>query len=157
MMEIDPLLVASGYRTWRNIPLTHGSTRVTPGADVLVPQESKHSTGWDAEELFFMGLPDQAQNATIPVVSAMLAVRWLEANVVKTEQEMAVPTPEQLSRVSISKRLDLFKTICKILRIPKEIERVSARQRLMPWFRAVMTSWMYERAKRRFSRNREAD
>ena len=103
-----------------------------------------------------MGLPDQAQNATIPVVSAMLAVRWLEANVGKTEQEMAVPTPEQLSRVSISKRLDLFKTICKILRIPKEIERVSARQRLMPWFRAVTTSWMYERAKRRFSRNREA-
>ena len=26
----------------------------------------------------------------------------------------------------------------------------------MPWFRAVMTSWMYERAKRHISRNTEA-
>ena len=26
----------------------------------------------------------------------------------------------------------------------------------MPWFRAVMMSWMYERAKRHMSRNREA-
>ena len=26
----------------------------------------------------------------------------------------------------------------------------------MPWFRAVMTSWMYERAKRHMSRNTEA-
>ena len=24
MMEVEPLLVASGYRTWRNILLTHG-------------------------------------------------------------------------------------------------------------------------------------
>ena len=24
MMEVEPLLIASGYRTWRNILLTHG-------------------------------------------------------------------------------------------------------------------------------------
>ena len=57
-----------------------------------------------------MELPDQAQNVTILVVNAMLAVRWLEANAGITEQEIAMPTPEQLSRVSISKRLDLFET-----------------------------------------------
>ena len=51
-----------------------------------------------------MGLPDQAQNVTILVVSAMLAVRWLEANAGTTEQEMAVPTREKLSRVSLSKK-----------------------------------------------------
>ena len=62
MMEIEPLLVASGYRTWRNV------------------------------------------------------------------QEMAVPTSEQLSRVSISKKLDLFRTTCIILRIPKEIEKIWTRQ-----------------------------
>ena len=57
-----------------------------------------------------MELPYQAQNVTILVVNAMLAVRWLEANAGITEQEIAMPTPEQLSRVSISKRLDLFET-----------------------------------------------
>ena len=54
-----------------------------------------------------MGLPDQTQNVAILVFSAVLAVRWLEANAGMTEQEMAVPTPEQLS---LSKKLDLFKT-----------------------------------------------
>ena len=44
-----------------------------------------------------MGLPDQTQNVTILLVSAMLALRWLEANARTTYQEMAVPTPEQLS------------------------------------------------------------
>ena len=126
-----------------------------PDADVLVPKRANLVLVWDAEELFSMGLPDQAQNVTIMVVSAMLAVRWLEANAGTTEQEMAVPTPEQLSRVSISKRLDLFKTTCKILRIPKEIERIWTRHRLMPWFRALMTAWVYEHAKRHLSRNTE--
>ena len=86
----------------------------------------------------------------------MLAVRWLEANAGTTEKEMAVPTPEQLSRVSVSKKLDLFKTTCKIFRIPKAIERICARRRLMPWFRAVMTKCVCERAKRHMSRNTEA-
>ena len=88
---------------------------------------------WDVEELYSTGLPDQNQQVPIVVVSAMLAVRWLEANADTSEQET-----------------------CKVLRIPKAIERIWSRQRLMPWFRAVMTSWMYERAKRHMSRNTEA-
>ena len=48
--------------------------------------------------------------------------------------------------------LDLFRTTCKVLRIPRVIERIWSRQRLMPWFRAVM----YEGAKRHMSRNTEA-
>ena len=104
---------------------------------------------YDTEDLFSMELPGQAQNVTKLVVSAMLAVWWLEANAGMTEQEI-------LSRVRISKRLDLFKTTFKVLRIPKETERMWGRQRLMPWFRAVMTAWVYERAKRHMSRNTEA-
>ena len=103
-----------------------------------------------------MGLSDQAQNVTILLVSVMLLVRWLEANLGTTEQEMAVPHPEQLSGVTLSKRLDLFRTTCKVLRTPKAIERICARQRLMPWFRAVTTAWVYERAKRHMSQNTEA-
>ena len=111
---------------------------------------------WDVEELYSTGLPDQNQQVSIVVVSAMLAVRWLEANAGTSEQETAVPTPEQLSNVKMNRSLDLFRTTCKILRIPKAIERIWSRQRLMPWFRAVMKSWTYERAKRHMSRNTEA-
>ena len=67
-----------------------------------------------------------------------------------------MPTPEQLSRVSLSKRLDLFRTTCKILRIPKALERICALPRLMPWFRAEMTAWVCKRAKRHMSLNTEA-
>ena len=72
----------------------------------------------------YTGLPDQNQPVSIVVVSAMLAVRWLEANAGMGEQEMTVPTPEQLSSVKFNHSLDLFKTICRVLRIPKAIERI---------------------------------
>ena len=102
-----------------------------------------------------MWLPDQNQQVSIVVVSAMLAMRWLEANAGTGEQKTDVPTPEQLSNVKMNRNLDLFRTTCKILRIPKAIGRIWSRQRLMPWFRARTTSWMYERAKRHMSRNTE--
>ena len=95
---------------------------------------------WNVEELYSTGLSDQNQQVSIVVVSAMLAVRWLEANAGTGEQETAVPTPEQLSNVKMNRSLDLFRTTYKILRIPKAIERIWSRQKLMPWFRAVMTS-----------------
>ena len=93
---------------------------------------------------------------SIVVVSAMLAVRWLEANTGTSEQETTVPMPEQLSSVKFNHTLDLFRATCRVVRIPKAIERIWARQILMPWFRAVMTLWMYELAKRHMSRNTEA-
>ena len=111
---------------------------------------------WDVEELYLTGLPDQNQQVSIVVVSAMLAVRWLEANPGTSEQETAVRTPEQLSNVKTNRNLDLLRTTCKALRKPKAIERIWSRQRLMPWFRVVMTSWMYEREKRHMTRNTEA-
>ena len=157
MMEIESLWIASGYRTWRNILLTHGEYPCHCLVQTFwYPKRAKLVLVWDAGELFSMRLPDQAQNVTILVISAMLAVRWLEANAETTEQELAVPTPEQLSKVSVSKKLELFKTTCKVLGIPKAIERKWARQILMPWFRAVMTAWVYELAKRHMSLNTEA-
>ena len=67
-----------------------------------------------------------------------------------------MPTPGQLSNVKMNNSLDLFRTTCKVRRIPETIERIWSRQRLMSWFRAEMTSWMYERAKRHMSRKTEA-
>ena len=157
LMEVEPLLGASGYRTRRNIVRTHGEYPCHCLAQTLwYPKRGNLMLVWDVEELYSTGLPDQNQQVSIVVVSAMLAVRWLEANADTNDQETAVPTPEQLSNVKMSRELDLFRTTCKVLRIPKAIERIWSRQRLMPWFRAVMTSWMYERAKRHMSRNTEA-
>ena len=82
------------------------------------------------EELYSTGLPDQNQQVSIVVVSAMLAVIKLEANAGTIEQETAVPTPEQLSNVKMNRNLDLFRTSCKVLRIPKAIKRIWSRQRL---------------------------
>ena len=157
MMEVEPLLGASGYRTRRNILMTYGEYPCHCLAQTLwYPKRGNLVLVWDTEELYSTGLPDQNQKVSIVVVSAMLAVRWLEANAGTSEQETAMPTREQLSNVKMNRNLDLFRTTCKILRIPKALERISSRQRLMPSFRAVMTSWMYERAKRHMSRNTEA-
>ena len=86
------------------------------------------------------GLGNQAQPVSVLVVSAMIAVRWLEANAGTSEQEMDIPTPKQLNSVNFNNELDFFKTTCKFPKIPKAFEMVWMRQRLMTWFRAVMTS-----------------
>ena len=157
MMEVEPLLGASGYRTRRNILMTHGEYPCHCLAQTLwYPKRGNLVLVWDVEEFYSTGLPDQNQQVSIVMVSAMLAVRWLEANAGTSEQETAVPTPEQLSNVKMNHDLDLFRTTCKVLTIPKAIERIWSRQKLMPWFRAVITSWMYERAKRHMSKNTEA-
>ena len=150
VMEVEPLLGASGYRTRRNILMTHRAQTLR------YPKRGNLVLVWDLEEWYSTGLRDQNQQVSIVVVSAMLTVRWLEANAGTSEQPTAVPTSEQLSNVKMNHSLDLFRTTCKVLRIPKAIERIWSRQIMMPWFRAVMTSWMYERAKCHMSRNTEA-
>ena len=157
IMMVEPLQGASGYRTRRNILITHGEYPCHCLAQTLwYPKRGNLVLVWDVEELYSTGLPDQNQPVSIVVVTAMLAVRWSEANAGTNEQETAVPTPEQLSNVKMSHNLDLFRETCKILRIPKAIEKIWSRRRLMSWFPEVMTSWMYERAKRHMSRNTEA-
>ena len=131
-----------------------GSILVTVWRRRCVTQvrEPGFSMGSGGVELYSTGSPDQNQPVSIVVVSAMLAVRCLEDNADKT----TMPTPEQLSSVKCNHTSDFFRTTCKFLRIPRAIERIWARQKLMPWFRAVMVSWRYERAKRHMSRNPQA-
>ena len=137
--------------------MTHGEYPCQCLAQTLwYPKRGNLLLVWDVEELYSTGLPDQNQPGSIVVVSAMLAVRWLEINAGTSKQETAVPTPEQLSNVKMKNNLDLFTNTWKGLRIPKAIKRLWSEQRLMPWFRSLMTSWMYKRAKRHLSRNTEA-
>ena len=125
IMEVEPLLGASGYWTRRNILMTHGEYPCHCLAQTLwYPKRGNLVLVWDVAELYSTGLPDQNQQVSIVVFSAMLAVRWLEVNAGTSGQEMAVPTPEQLSNVKMNRNLDLFRTTCKVLRIPKAIERI---------------------------------
>ena len=76
MREIEPLLIGSGCRTWRNVLLTHKEYTCQFLAQTFwYPKRANLVLVWDAGELTSVGLPDQAQNVSIFVVSAMLAVK----------------------------------------------------------------------------------
>ena len=64
----------------------------------------------------------------------------------KENNREEAPTREQLQKLDCLEDLDLFETRCKILNIPMEVKKIWARRRLMPWFRANMTAWLYEKA-----------
>ena len=99
-----------------------------------------------------MGLPDSSRPITIVIVGVMMAIRWLQTHVKENNRQEA-PTREQLQRLYCLKDLDLFETMCKILRIPMDVKKIWATRRLMPWFRANMTAWLYEYAKKYMSKH----
>ena len=152
-MEVEPLLEASGKRNWRSIMSTHDEfpchcllqTWWYPGRSNLV-------LIWDCGELLSMGLPDSSRPITTVIVGVMMAIQGLEAHVNENNRQEA-PTREQLHKLDCLKDLDLFETMCKILNIPMEVKKIWARRRLMPWFRAKMTAWLYEYAKKHISKH----
>ena len=99
-----------------------------------------------------MCLPDSSRPITIVIVGVMMAIRWLEAHVREKNRQEA-PTREQLQKLDCLKDLDLFETTCKMLNIPMEVRKTWARRRLMPWFRANTTAWLYEYAKKHMSKH----
>ena len=151
MMEVEPLLEASGKRNWRSIVLTHDEF---PCHCLLqtwwYPERSNLVLIWDSGELLSMGLPDSSQPITIVIVGFMMAIRWLEAHVRGNKRQEA-PTSEQLRKLDCLQDLDLFETTCKILNIPMEVKKIWATRRLLPWFTANMTAWLYEYAKKHMS------
>ena len=71
----------------------------------------------------------------------------------KENNRQEAPTKEQLRELDILKDLNRFETMCKILSIPMEVKKIWARRRLMPWFRADITAWLYEYAKKHMSKH----
>ena len=153
MMEVELLLEALGKRNWRSIISTHNEfpchcllqTWWYPGRSNLV-------LIWDCGELLSLGLPDSSKPITIVIVGLMMAIRSLEPHV-KEYNRQEIPTKEQLEELDCLKDLDLFDTMRKILNIPMEVKKIWARRRLMPWFRANMTAWLYEYAKKHMSKH----
>ena len=87
-MEVEPLLGDSGYRTRRNTLMAHGEYSCHCLAQTLLyPKRGNLVLVWDVEELYSTGLPDQNQQVSIVVASAMLAVRSLESNAGTSGQE----------------------------------------------------------------------
>ena len=128
MMELEPLLEASGKRNWRIMISTNDEftchcllqTWWYPGRSNLV-------LIWDCGELLYMGLPDSSQPIKIVIVGVMMAIRWLEAHV-KEKNRQEAPTKEQLQELDCQKDLDLFVTMCRILNIPMEVKNIWARK-----------------------------
>ena len=123
MMEVEPLLEASGKRNWKSIMSAHDEF---PCHCLLqtwcYPRRSNLVLIWDCEELLSVGLPDSSQPITIVIVGVIMAIRWLEAHVKKKNGQEA-PAREALQRLDCLKDLDLFETMCKILNTPIEVER----------------------------------
>ena len=71
----------------------------------------------------------------------------------KEHNRHEAPMKEQLQELDCLKDLDLFETMSKILNIPMEVRKIWARRRMMPWFRANMTAWWYEYAKKHMSKH----
>ena len=153
MMDVEPLLEASGKRNWRSIMLTHDEFTCHCLLQTWwYPARSNLVLIWDCGELLSVGLPDSSGPITIVIVGVMMAIRYLEAQVKENNRQEA-PTKEQLQKLNWLTDLDLFETICKILSIPMEAKKIWAKKRLMPWFRANMTAWLYEYAKKHMSKH----
>ena len=143
MMELEPLLEASGERNLRRIEITHGECPCHCLAQtVWYPEHTNLCLVWDVEEIRSIGLPDHQQKVIILVVSTMLALRWIEENVTKY-RESKTPTAESIHAIDYNRRLELFETVCKVFAIPMEVRHVWSRIRFFPWFRATLTSWLY--------------
>ena len=71
----------------------------------------------------------------------------------KENNRQEAPMREHLQKLDCLKDLDFFETMCKILNLPMEVKKIWARRRLMPWFRANMTAWLYEHAKKHMSKH----
>ena len=75
MMELEPLLEASGERNLRSIELTHGDCPCHCLAQtVWYPDRANLCLIWDIEEIKSLGLPEHRQKVTILAVSTMLAL-----------------------------------------------------------------------------------
>ena len=143
MMELEPLLEASGERNLRSIEISHGECPCHCLAQtVWYPDHKNLCLVWDVEEIRSIGLPDHRQKVTLLVVSTMLALRWIEENITKY-REATTPTAESIYAIDYSRRLELFETACKVFAIPTEVRHVWSRLRYFPWFRATLTSWLY--------------
>ena len=150
MMEVEPLLEASGKRNWRSIMLAHDEFPCHCLLQIRwYSERSNLVLIWDSGELLSMGLPDSSRPITIVIVGVMMAIRCLEAHV-KEKNRQEATTREQLQKLDCLKGLDLFETMCNI---PMEVKKIWARRRLMPWFRANMTAWLYEYAKKHMSKH----
>ena len=118
MMELEPLLEASGERNLRSIDITHGECPCHCLAQtVWYPEHSNLCLVWDVEKNRSIGLSHHRQKVTILVVSTRLALRRIEENVTK-HPESKTPTAESIYAIDYSRRLELFETACNVFAIP---------------------------------------
>ena len=94
-MEVEPLLEASGKRTWRSVIPTNDEfpCHCLQKKTWWYPGRSNLVLIWDCRELLSMGLPDSSQSITIVIVGVMMAIRCLEAHIKENNRQEA-PTKD---------------------------------------------------------------
>ena len=123
IMEVKPLLEASGKRNWRSIMLTHDEFPCHCLLQIWwYPWRSRLVLIWDSGGLLSMGLPDSSQPVTIVIVGFMMAIRWLEAHV-REHNRQETPKKEQLQELDCLNDIDLFETTSNILKISTEVKK----------------------------------
>ena len=124
MIELEPLLEASGERNLRSIDIRH---RECPchclAQTVWYPDHANLCLIWDVEEIRSIGLSDHRQKVTLLVVSTIMVLRWIKENVTKY-RELKTRTAESVHSIDYSRRLELFETACKVFAIPMEVRHV---------------------------------
>ena len=109
MMEVEPLLEASGKRNWRSIMLTHDEFPCHCLLQIWsYPGRSNLVLIWDSGELLSMGLPDSSRPITILIKGVMIVIRWLEAHVKENNRQEA-PKREQLQKLDCLKVLEILR------------------------------------------------
>ena len=92
---------------------------------VWCPEKSNLCLIRDVEDIRAIALPDHQKKVTIFVVSSMLALRWIEENVMNYRVSNA-PTVEAIHAIDYCRRLELFETACKVFAILMEVKRSGA-------------------------------
>ena len=122
MMELEPLLEASGKRNLRGINLTHGDCPChCLSQKVWYPEHSNLCLIWDVEEVRPNGLPDHQQKVNL----------FKEENLTKYRESTA-PTAQSIHVICYNRRLELFETACKVFSIPMEVRHAWSRIRFLP-------------------------
>ena len=119
MMEVEPLLEASGKRNWRSIMSTHDE----------FPCHCLLQTWWypGRSNLVFTRFITAHDDSD----SGSYDGDWLEAHVREINSQ-ETPTKEQLQELDCLKDLGLLETTSKTLNIPMELKNKWARRLLLP-------------------------
>jgi hypothetical protein len=154
-MLFEPTIAIPGDRGWGEIRNTNKTTPCSCTAETIwYSGKSILLLVWDTEELASLGLPPDNNLNVIITVKNLLAVRWINANILEFYGDTE-PTAASWLNIYYGQDIDLFKLFCMILEPEGNVKINWRRQMLHPKFRAYMVHTIYIVARQHQFRYRE--